>query len=40
MDGFAAYMKSGDPDLKTELRKLAKHIQRIDETFRFDMDES
>jgi DNA-binding transcriptional regulator YbjK len=40
LDLYSEYMKSKDPKLEGELRKLAKRIQRIDETFRFDIDES
>jgi hypothetical protein len=40
LDMYSRYMKAKDPALKAELRTLAKRIQKIDETFRFDIDES
>jgi hypothetical protein len=38
LDLYSEYMKTKDPKLESELRDLAKAIQRFDETFRFDID--
>jgi hypothetical protein len=40
LDLYSEYMKTKDPLLEAQIRKLAKRIQRIDETFRFDIEES
>jgi hypothetical protein len=40
LDQYSEYMKTRDPALEKELRALCKRIQRIDETFRFDIEES
>lgn len=40
LDLYSEYMKTKDPDLEKEIRALAKRIQRIDETFRFDIDDA
>jgi len=40
LDMYSEYMKTKDPKLKQELRTLSKRIQQIDETFRFDIEES
>jgi Skp family chaperone for outer membrane proteins len=39
LDLYSNYMKTRDARLRDELRALAKRIQRIDETFRFDIEE-
>jgi hypothetical protein len=38
LDMYSSYMKSKDPQLKAELKSLAKKIQRIDESFRFQIE--
>lgn len=40
LDLYSQYMRAKDPALKPELSALARRIQRIDETFRFNIDES
>jgi len=40
LDMYSEYLNTKDPQLKKELAKLAKHIQRIDETFRFDIEDA
>jgi hypothetical protein len=39
LDLYSDYVKSKDPALKEQLKDLARKIQRIDETFRFTMDQ-
>ena len=39
LDMYSDYLKSKDPELKNRLRELVKQIQKIDETFRFTMDQ-
>jgi exonuclease VII small subunit len=39
LDMYSEYLKSKDPELKLRLRELAKQIQKLDETFRFTMDQ-
>jgi len=39
LDLYSNYMKTRDARLREELRALAKRIQKIDETFRFDIEE-
>lgn len=39
LDMYSGYMKTKDPQLKNELKALAKQIQRIDESFRFQIDD-
>jgi hypothetical protein len=39
LDLYSAYLKSKDPQMKNELKTLAKRIQQVDETFRFHIDE-
>jgi len=39
LDMYSEYLKSKDPELKLKLRELAKQIQKLDETFRFTMDQ-
>jgi hypothetical protein len=39
LDMYSEYMKTKKPELKEQLRDLAKRIQRIDESFRFTMDQ-
>lgn len=38
LDMYSTYMKSKDPDLKAKLKSLAKKIQQIDESFRFQIE--
>jgi len=39
LDMYSEYMKTNKAELKEQLRELAKKIQRIDESFRFTMDQ-
>ena len=39
LDMYSEYMKTKDPRLKTALKSLAKKIQKIDESFRFQIEE-
>ena len=39
LDMYSEYMKTSKAELKEQLRELAKKIQRIDESFRFTMDQ-
>jgi hypothetical protein len=39
LDMYSDYMKSKDPQLKTDLKALAKKIQTIDESFRFQIED-
>lgn len=39
LDMYSEYMKSKNPQLKAELKTLAKQIQSLDETFRFQIEE-
>ena len=39
LDLYSEYLKSKDPETKTRLRDLARQIQKLDETFRFTMDQ-
>lgn len=39
LDLYSSYMKSKDPELREKLRELSKKIQRLDESFRFTMDQ-
>ena len=39
LDLYSDYMKNKKPELKERLRELARKIQRIDESFRFTMDQ-
>lgn len=39
LDKYSEYLKSKDPHLKSALKTLAKKIQQIDESFRFQMEE-
>ena len=39
LDMYSEYMKNNKAELKEQLRELAKKIQRIDESFRFTMDQ-
>jgi hypothetical protein len=38
LDLYAKYMESKDPELKAQLKTLAKEIQSIDESFRFQIE--
>jgi hypothetical protein len=38
LDMYSEYMKSKKPELKAQLKKLAKEIQAIDESFRFQIE--
>jgi len=40
LDLYSTYMKTKSPELKEKLRELARKIQKLDETFRFTMDQS
>jgi hypothetical protein len=39
LDMYSEYMKSKNPQIKADLKKLAKQIQRIDDSFRFQIDD-
>ena len=39
LDLYSDYMKSKQPELKEQLRELARKIQKLDESFRFTMDQ-
>ena len=39
LDLYSEYLKSKDPETKNRLRDLARQIQKLDETFRFTMDQ-
>jgi len=39
LDLYSSYMKAKDPELREKLRELAKKIQRLDDSFRFTMDQ-
>ena len=40
LDMYSEYLKTKDPALQTRLREIAKQIQKLDETFRFTMDQT
>ena len=39
LDLYSEYVKSKNPEIKEKLRELARKIQKLDETFRFTMDQ-
>jgi hypothetical protein len=39
LDMYSEYIKNKTPELKEQLRELAKKIQKLDETFRFTIDQ-
>ena len=39
LDMYSEYMKTKDLDLKAKLKTLAKQIQSLDESFRFQIEE-
>jgi len=39
LDLYSAYMESKDPETRTRLSELVRRIQKIDESFRFNMDQ-
>jgi len=39
LDLYSEYVKSKKPELKERLRELVRQIQKIDESFRFTMDQ-
>jgi hypothetical protein len=38
LDLYSAYMENKDPETKLKLSELVRRIQKIDESFRFNMD--